>query len=305
MGKNKIRKANKTIVSIDNNYNLNIQSIVFANDGRAIAVMFCGNNLKTFYIDSGKNICDMKFVGFRMSAFSPNSELVALNNNDYLNIELRYTYLQKHIRNIYTCYSPLLYDVFGFSFDNKSIAVNDSDRDSRNIEFKIMDCMSGDLVREIYFGENVFFVKFVFNNAVFVYNQYNDINVLIFSTNETIKLTGHNHYCNDIKFSHNEKFLASASNDRTVKIWGGHNYSECIHTLIGHNKKVLTIAFSPDNKFIASGSYDKSIKIWDLKTGKCIRTLINNNFVLTLEYSPDGTKIAAGIFSGRVNIWDL
>ncbi|NRB09541.1 MAG: hypothetical protein HRU34_22350 [Richelia sp.] len=55
--------------------------------------------------------------------------------------------------------------------------------------------------------------------------------------------------------------IASASWDRTIKIWQVNTGRE-IATLTGHENYVRAIAFSPDEETLVSVSDDDTIKIW-------------------------------------------
>ncbi len=41
-----------------------------------------------------------------------------------------------------------------------------------------------------------------------------------------------------------------------------------------HTSWVTSVLFSCDGQFLVSGSDDRTIKLWDVKTGRCIRTLM-------------------------------
>src|SRR5262249_3757286 len=63
------------------------------------------------------------------------------------------------------------------------------------------------------------------------------------------------------------KTLASASNDKTVRLWDVTTAKERA-SLQGHTGLVYAVAFSPDGKTLASASDDKTVKLWDVTTGK-------------------------------------
>uniref|UniRef100_UPI0030D7EAD5 hypothetical protein n=1 Tax=Nostoc sp. 106C TaxID=1932667 RepID=UPI0030D7EAD5 len=76
---------------------------------------------------------------------------------------------------------------------------------------------------------------------------------------------------NSVVFSNDGQKLASASDDKTIKIWDI-TTGKAITTLSGHSSAVKSVAFSNDGQKLASGSADKTIKIWDLDFNNLLRS---------------------------------
>jgi WD40 repeat protein len=85
-------------------------------------------------------------------------------------------------------------------------------------------------------------------------------------------LESHTGYIRSVAFSHDSARLASASFDRTVKIWDAHS-GACLQTLEGHTDNLSTVVFSHDSARLASASYNNTVKIWDAHSGACLQTL--------------------------------
>jgi WD40 repeat protein len=77
-------------------------------------------------------------------------------------------------------------------------------------------------------------------------------------------LKGHSSWVYYVAFSPEGKYLASSSNDKTVKLWSVESKKE-VTTLQCHRDSVHSIAFSPDSKYLASGSDDKTVKLWSME----------------------------------------
>ncbi|MGD1712484.1 WD40 repeat domain-containing protein, partial [Dapis sp. BLCC M172] len=72
-----------------------------------------------------------------------------------------------------------------------------------------------------------------------------------------------------VAFSPNGETIATASSDKTVKLWNQKGH--LLQTLTGHEDMVSGVAFSTDGETIASTSDDKTVKLWNLE-GKLLQT---------------------------------
>lgn len=86
---------------------------------------------------------------------------------------------------------------------------------------------------------------------------------------------------NSLDVSPNDRFLASGSQDRTVRVYeveyssdgsgGNRGEIKLLGTCKGHKRGVWTVKFGKTERVLATGSGDKSIKLWNLDDFSCVK----------------------------------
>lgn len=72
------------------------------------------------------------------------------------------------------------------------------------------------------------------------------------------RMTGHQNVVNDVKYSPDVKYIASASFDKSVRLWLANGTFVC--TFRGHVQAVYSVAWSADSRLLVSGSKDSTLK---------------------------------------------
>jgi len=105
-------------------------------------------------------------------------------------------------------------------------------------------------------------------------------------------------------FSPDGKLVASASHDKTVRLWDPATGGSC-GVLEGHSDFVRAVVFSPDGKLVASASDDKTVRLWDPATGGSCGVLEgHSDGVREIVFSPDG-KLVASAYGKTLGLWDV
>ncbi|ARI84343.1 AAA-like domain-containing protein [Microcystis aeruginosa] len=120
---------------------------------------------------------------------------------------------------------------------------------------------------------------------------------------EKNQLQGHRGTIYSVSISPDRQKIASASQDKTVKIWN--QKGENIQTLTGHQGAVYSVIFSPDGQKIATASEDKTAKIWNLQGQNLVTYPDHQESVYSVSFSPDGQKIVTTSRDKTARLWNL
>ncbi|KAI8922298.1 WD40-repeat-containing domain protein [Powellomyces hirtus] len=108
------------------------------------------------------------------------------------------------------------------------------------------------------------------------------------------RMTGHQQPVTHLSFSPDGATLASASFDKSVKLWDGLT-GTFLTTLRGHVGAVFQVCWSSDSRQVLSGSRDSTLKTWDVKNRKLRHELPGHaDEVYSVDWSPAGDRVASG-----------
>jgi WD40 repeat protein len=117
-------------------------------------------------------------------------------------------------------------------------------------------------------------------------------------------LEGHKDGVLALAFSPCGKFLATAGEDNTIRLWDIPDGIE-IQAIEAHGGDIRALAFDPDGDAFASASWDKSVKIW--KTADCstlAAVTAHDGPVNCLAFSPDGKLLYSGSDDAVIKIYN-
>jgi WD40 repeat protein/transcriptional regulator with XRE-family HTH domain len=119
-------------------------------------------------------------------------------------------------------------------------------------------------------------------------------------------LHGHTDAVSSVAFGPDRRTLASASNDRTVRLWDARTHKQIGAPLIGHSDVVEGVAFSPDGRTVASTSDDRTVRLWDARTHKQLGAPLtgHGDVIYGVAFSPDGRTLASTSDDRTVRLWD-
>ncbi|KAB2608311.1 U4/U6 small nuclear ribonucleoprotein PRP4-like protein [Pyrus ussuriensis x Pyrus communis] len=134
-------------------------------------------------------------------------------------------------------------------------------------------------------------------------------------TKKVATLKGHTERLTDVQFSPVHNLLATASADRTARLWNTEGTQLYLGTTSfdqtwrlwdvetgeelllqeGHSRSVYGIDFHPDGSLVGSSGLDALTHVWDLRNGRSILALEGHvKIVLALSFSGNGYYLATG-----------
>ncbi|ORZ38681.1 WD40-repeat-containing domain protein [Catenaria anguillulae PL171] len=117
------------------------------------------------------------------------------------------------------------------------------------------------------------------------------------------RMTGHQALVNHVQFSPSGAKIASASFDKSIKIWDGFT-GGFLFALRGHVSAVYQVVFSADERLVMSASKDSTCKVWDMRTKKLKSDLPGHaDEVYAADWSPSGERAVSAGKDRMVKVW--
>jgi WD40 repeat protein/tRNA A-37 threonylcarbamoyl transferase component Bud32 len=273
-----------------------VRFVTFSPDGKRLLSASADNTARVWDFDTGKELFILKGHKHEVdkAVFSPDGSLIATGGKDK-NIkiwdgnkgQLLKTFIG-HERNILS---------LDFSLDCKKLLSVGRDRIIK------LWCLEPSEVVPHAIPLDAVDLSFDFtpdSKAVIVDSRNRLKKINLENKIETVFLNHHSHDIISICCSQSGKFVASASADKTIKIWDPKT-GEMLESLSNHTDSVNFISFSPDEKKLISVSDDRTVKIWNTKNWHLIHSLnSHHDKVLSIAFSPDGNFFVTSDIKGAI-----
>jgi WD40 repeat protein len=114
----------------------------------------------------------------------------------------------------------------------------------------------------------------------------------------------HSQWIRRADFSPDGRRVATASADRTARIWDVAT-GQPVTPPLEHSHWVNAVVFSPDGRLVATGSFDKTARVWDAATGRPLTPPMQHEaWVTAVAFSRDSRRVFTACRDRTVRIWE-
>ena len=123
-----------------------------------------------------------------------------------------------------------------------------------------------------------------------------------------------------VEVAPNDRFVATASLDKSIKLWSVEKNSlNLVKTIEGNKRGVWDLSFSPVDQVIASAGGDSIVRLFSLADGACICSLEGHSAAVTkvgredqgrytvfqVIFTSDGKQLVSADGAGLVKLWAI
>lgn len=199
-----------------------------------------------------------------------------------------------------------------FNLDNKSLTVSDI------VNLVVLDPTTGKLIGEPILGLSA--KSWVSQFGPIAPNRFtlspDGKTLLVYANGELSlweaathkpvgKLPGHFEWIEELRYSPDGKFIASADGRGTIRVWSVEGYQLIGEPITRSSGSVVYLTFSADSKSLFSAGTDGAIYRYNLeRANPAERPLLVGAFS-SFAVSPDSKRLAVGNQEGTVRVWEV
>lgn len=306
IGLNQIQFGQQRELVLQISHSSCIEAITYSLDGKILATGGCDKTIKIWDVATGQNLRTLTGHSSKINniIFSPDSKILASRSISTIKLwdvnsgkelkSLPNPKMEVKIGTTTTFIDASISNNLSFTSDGKMLTSGDY----------LWDIESGQVTKLNPRTESVDSLMFSEDGKMFAtsYGYFPDerdtsirnyeIKLWDTTTKTVLKiLKGHTHIITSLKFSPDEKLLASGSVDQTIKLWDVAS-GKLIETLRTETEEITLLVFLQNGKTLASVNWGKTIDFWNVSTAKKIKTFVGFPEVMKVAFSPDGKTFA-------------
>ena len=287
-----------------------VDSVSYSPDGQRVASGSRDGTVKVWDANSGELIADCRGHTDQVYivSYSPDGQRVASGSCDHT-VKVWDANSGELIADCHG-HTGRVYSV-SYSRDGQRVASGSSDG-----TVKVWDANSGELIADCHGHTDIVNSVCYSPDGQWVASGSDDYTVKVWDAHsgeliadcleltDEINSVSYSPKINCVSYSPNGRWVASGSDDGTVRVWDARS-GELVADCLEHTSRVLSVCYSPDGQRLASGSDDGTVKVWDAYSDELIADCRggDTDWVNCICYSPDGQRIASGN-DHTVKVWD-
>lgn len=239
----------------------------------------------------------LNVIGYCLSLSLDNNLLVVGANDSTIRIwnfkeEREEAKLQGHDLPIYSV---------AITADKKTVISASIDKTMR--KWNVPTCKQISILCESI--ESIKSLSLTSDDKYIVYGRYDGVSIASVSGDfEEFHLKGHSSMVNSVFVTRSSSYIASGSNDCTVRLCKLSDFPAEI-ILEGHKRDINNLDISQNGRYIASASHDHSVMIWNLAEKQRIGVLEGHTFeVYCVAFTQDERCVSGGA-DELLKVWDL
>ncbi|KAJ2610547.1 Transcription initiation factor TFIID subunit 5 [Coemansia sp. RSA 1804] len=125
------------------------------------------------------------------------------------------------------------------------------------------------------------------------------------TTDDCRKLIGHSGPVFGLDISFDSKYLISASEDKTARLWSLDTFTNVV-CYKGHNYPIWDVSFAPQGFYFATASHDRTARLWSCDHIYALRIFAGHlSDVNCVRFHPNSKYVVTGSCDKTVRLWDV